>query len=244
MNTVAIIQARVSSTRLPGKVLKKLGKMTSIENICERVMRAETVDEVVVATSDEISDDDLYDTLINRGFNCFRGSLDNVLERFYKCAEKYNADTVIRLTGDNPFVASEIIDEAVGTFFEKKYDYLYYKDSFPTGICVEIFTFAALKKAYEEATDPECIEHVTPYIRYNPKLFNAIHFHDETDEDLSGMRFTMDTPEDYKFVKAVYEHFGDNGFSYQDVLKFVKDNPELTSINKGIEQRKVEYKGD
>lgn len=244
MKTVAIIQARASSTRLPGKILMTLGGKPMLQNIVERCGRAGTVDEVVVATSDESSDDQTEEFLRSKGIPCFRGSLNNVLQRFYLCASAHQADIVIRFTADNALVAPDIIDEAVRVFKTSRIDYLYYKKSLPLGMCIEVFSFEALKKAYEAATDPECLEHVTPFLRNNPRMFNAVIYENEKDADYSHLRFTIDTPQDYEFVSRIYDHFGTNDFSFQDTLDVLKDHPDWLAINRGIVQQKVSYKGE
>lgn len=244
VKTVAIIQARTSSTRLPGKVLMDLGGKPILINILERVERSRKVDEVVVATSDESSDDKIVDLLTAHNTRLFRGSLNNVLERFYLCAKNYAADVVIRLTADNALVAPEIIDEAVDFFLGGDIDYLYYKKSLPLGMCIEVFSFAALEKAYKEATDSECLEHVTPYIRNNRSMFRVMNYSDDSGVDHSDLRFTIDTPEDYEFVSKIYDSFESNGFSYKEILDVIDYHPEWKRINQGIEQNVVNYSGE
>lgn len=244
MNIVAIIQARVSSTRLPGKVLMKLGEKSVVENIVDRVNRSKFVDDVVVATSTESSDDEVEKVLNESGIECFRGSLDNVLERFYLCAKSKSADTIIRLTGDNALVAPDIIDEAVKEFQKQVADYLYYKTSLPLGMCVEVFTFSALERAYREAVDTECIEHVTPYIRKNPHIFKAVNYSNLKDIDYSKLRFTMDTRSDYEFVKKIYNHFKTNDFSYLDIIRSLEEHPDWIKINCEVVQNEITYSGE
>lgn len=238
MEIVAIIQARMSSTRLPGKVLMDLGGKPVLENIIERISRAKRVTSVVVATSTEKADDQ-----IAKRFNCFRGSLENVLERFYLCAKKYRADIILRFTADNALIDPELIDNAIDAFTHTSVlDYLHYKASLPLGMGIEIFTFNALERAYNEANDAECLEHVTPYIVKNPTLFKVINYKDN-DEDHSSLRFTMDTAQDYEFVRCIYDYFGNNLFSYSDIIEVLKIHPEWLLINKDIIQNKVKYKG-
>ena len=244
MRTVAIIQARMSSTRLPGKVLMDLYGKPVLQNIVERVERSKQVDNVVVATSTEKLDDKIYDFLLQQGVNCFRGSLENVLERFYMCANRFGADTIVRLTADNALVAPEVIDEAIVEYKKLEVDYLYYKMGLPLGMCIEVFSFDALNKAYNEATDRECLEHVTPYIRRNPDRFKLVNYKDESDRDYSMLRFTMDTPEDYKFVSTIYDYFARNDFSYQDVLSVLGEHPEWRKINQNIVQNELKYCGE
>ena len=240
---IAIIQARTSSTRLPRKILMKLGDKSILENIVDRVSRAKLVHDLVVATSTEKSDDRVEKLLEAQHINCFRGSLDNVLERFYHCAKEYKANTVIRLTADNALIAPEIIDEAIHVFMEQSVDYLYYKASLPLGMCVEIFTFKALERAFYEADDSECLEHVTPYIRKNPNIFSVLNYSDENDKNNSALRFTIDTPQDYEFVSRIYNYFTRNDFMYTDILELLARHPEWLRINHAVKQISIKYKG-
>lgn len=244
MRTIAIIQARFSSTRLPGKIMLELGGKPVIINIVERVVKAETVDEVVVATSDDTSDDKVELMLKKYGIQCFRGNLNNVLERYYLCAKDYNADIVIRLTGDNALVAPELIDEAVDVFGRSYIDYLLYKSTLPIGMCVEVFTFEALKKAYFGATDRECLEHVTPYIRCNPEMFKVLIYDDKDGKDCSELRLTIDTREDFELISKIYNCFDNNMFSYGELLSLLAKNPNFKLINNRIVQKVVAYKGE
>lgn len=241
---MAIIQARMNSSRLPGKVLFELYGKPMLLNIIERVSRSKHLDKVVVATSNKESDDSIVQLVEGYGFDCFRGDLDNVLDRFYSCAKNYQPKSVVRLTADNALVDSGIIDEAIETFEKEKVDYLYYKSTLPLGMCVEVFTFAALTKAHIEATNKECLEHVTPYIKNNKQKFKILNYVKVGDVDYSNLRFTMDTKEDYKFVKNFYQYFAGNDFSYKDLLNALKIHPEWIQINNMIVQNRVSYYGD
>ncbi len=243
MKTVAIIQARTTSTRLPGKVLMSLGGKPLIVNIVERANRAGMVDEVVVATSDERADDIIESLLAEIGVPCFRGNLNNVLERFFLCAKEHGADIIIRLTGDNALIDSRIIDEAVRFFVNQKVDYIHYKKSLPLGMCIEIFTFNALERAYYEAENEECLEHVTPYIYCNQDKFSVIDYMDD-DKDYSDLRFTIDTINDYNFVKKIYDNFSGNSFTYEDVLNLLEKHKEWTLINQKEVQNILIYDGE
>lgn len=244
MRIIAIIQARMSSERLPGKILKNLGGKPVLQNIVERVRKSEYIDEVVVATSTDKTDDTVEKMLIEKGIECYRGSLDNVLERFYKCSLKYKADIIIRLTADNALVDADIIDEAINIFRDNDVDYLDYKDTLPIGMGVEIFKFEALKKSFLEAEDQDCLEHVTPYMKLNESFFRVLNYSDPSDQDLSDLRFTMDTSDDYKFMSLIYDSFDNNMFSYYDVLELIKKNPLWKKINCKVIQRDIKYNGE
>ena len=244
MKIYAIIQARMSSTRLPGKILMELYGKPVIQNIVERVGRCEKINEVVVATSSDVTDDSVATFLQNHNINVFRGDLDNVLSRYYHCAKDYGADCVIRLTGDNALVDSEIIDEAIDIYQKNSIDYLDYKSTLPLGMAVEIFSFDALEKAYMGAENTECLEHVTPYMRENPHVFSIMSYINPSDEDHSNLRFTMDTMEDYEFVSCIYSYFRGNMFNYNDVLEVLSLHPEWILINQNITQKEVTYEGE
>ena len=244
MSRVAIIQARMSSTRLPGKALIELNEKPMLLNILERISRAKTIDKVVVATSDH-SDDDAIETLTKEtGYFCFRGDLDNVLKRFFECAREYQADVIVRLTGDNALVDPNVIDEAIDYFEKNDLNYLEYKTNLPLGMVVEVFDYASLEKTYKEAKDSECIEHVTPYLYKNPDLFKTCSYKNPKEEDNSDLRFTMDTEEDYRFVSTIYKHFGQNLFSYRDVLDVLQIHPEWIKFNSDVVQKQVQYQGE
>ncbi|MCR4692054.1 MAG: glycosyltransferase family protein [Lachnospiraceae bacterium] len=244
MKHIAIIQARTTSSRLPGKVLLPLCEKSIIQNITERISRSALLDEVIIATSSDKSDDVIDQLCRKNNINVFRGSLDNVLERFYLCALKHNADVIIRCTADNPFVDAEIIDNAIKTFKNLDLDYLSYKKQLPLGMSVEVFSFAALKKAYNKATDNECLEHVTPYIVDNPSLFRTLKYNDTAAEDNSKTRLTVDTPEDYELASLLYDYFGSNNFHYPDLMQVLLEHPEWKSINSNVRQKTTQYKGE
>ena len=243
MNVIAIIQARMNSSRLPGKVLLRLAEKPMLQNIIERASRSTKIDKVIVATSDQETDNPIEQLCNLHDYKCFRGDLENVLKRFYECAMEYKAQVIVRLTADNALIDPIIIDEAVEIFLREQVDYLYYKASLPLGMCVEVIGFEALEKAYKKATDKECLEHVTPFIRRNQQLFNVIEYKDN-DKDLSKLRFTMDTEKDYEFIKRIYECFETNSFSFMEVLNVLDNNPELTKINEDVNQNRVSYCGE
>lgn len=244
MKSIVIVQARMTSTRLPGKVLKILGGKPLLQNIYERLSRAKKVDQVVIATSQDSSDNAIAKMCYEHGFVCYRGSLENVLSRYYYCAQEQQADTIVRCTGDNPLVDAAIIDAAIEKFYDMAVDYLTYKARLPLGMAVEVFSFAALSKAFYEAKNPECLEHVTPYIRENPQLFHTLLYEDKMDKDRSGWRFTVDTEEDFAFVTKVYDAFSSNDFSYDDVIALMAKHPLWHNINAAVEQKHLTYRGN
>lgn len=244
MKIIAIIQARMESTRLPGKVLKDICGTPILEHIVSRIQISKYLDEVMIATSQNEADDAIERFARQCNVAYYRGSQENVLERFAKCAELYEPDVIVRLTADNALVDADIIDEGI-TFFlqEKNLDYLYYREGLPLGMGVEIFRFEALLKAYKESTDRECLEHVTPYIYRNPQIFN-VKYGEKIGEDLSCLRWTIDTAEDYELVSNIYQELYYKykyEFHLQDILKVYKYHDEWKEINSTIEQVKISY---
>lgn len=229
---IAIIQARMNSSRLPRKVTANVKGYRLIDLIIQRVNCSNLLNEVVVAMTDQPADDELYDYLKSRNINCFRGSEHNVLERFYKAALQYGAKNIIRITSDDPLKDSKIIDKAIRLLIEGGNDYVSNTiiPTFPEGLDIEVFTISALSKAYSEAVLSSEKEHVTPYIWKNPKLFKIENF--EHTEDLSTWRWTIDKEEDLQFINTILEPFDDIvNLSYLNVVNHLKSNPKYLEIN-------------
>ncbi len=245
MGIIAIIQARMGSTRFPNKVLTELCGKPMLWHIVNRVRQSEFVSDVVIATSVEQADDAVEQMAKENNILCWRGSQNNVLERFYDCATKYQADIVLRLTGDNALVDAGLIDMGITYFRENNFDYVYYREGLPLGMAVEIFTYAALKQAYENAEDAQCLEHVTPYLYKNPELFQCKHV-PCVGEDYSHLRWTMDTKQDKELVMDIYENLYDKNqyFSFEDILKEYASHPQWLHMNEDVEQKKVTYSGE
>ncbi len=246
MRTVAIVQARMGSSRLPNKVMMELCGHPALWHIYDRIRRSKRVDEFVIATSSMPENDGIEAFAMKNGISVFRGSEDNVLERVYLAAKKANADAVVRLTGDNVLVCAEIID-AGAVYFEQEgsLDYLYYREGLPLGLAVEIMKYDALECAYLEAADAECLEHVTPYLYRNPQRF-CCHRHVGLGEDCSKIRWTMDTPEDYELIEKIYAELYKEGeyFGYLDALQEYKKNAAWPALNQSVLQKKISYQGE
>ena len=202
---VAIIQARTSSSRLPAKVLKPIGDIPMIDFMLRRVALARLLDEIIVATSTEASDDLLSKTVSDCGFRCFRGDLADVLLRFDGAARATDADVIVRLTADCPLVDAELIDKVVGALVEGAFDYVSNVDppTYPDGLDVEAFTRTVLTKVLQDATLPGDREHVTPYIRRNKELFRQWNLRSRV--NLSTLRWTVDHPDDLALVRNLVD---------------------------------------
>ena len=242
MRVVAIVQARMGSTRLPGKVMLDLAGEPLLVRVVNRTRRAQAVREVVVATTLQPVDDDILSLCDQKGWHCFRGSEDDVLDRYYHAAIAYRADVIVRITSDCPLIEPEIVDRVMQVFSEGQpgIDYacnVLPTRTFPRGLDTEIISFEALERAWNEDLNPRSREHVTPYIYQNDHLFRLHGIVNEV--DYSRMRWTVDTPEDLEFVRCIYDHFGHDCFSWQEVLAVLKDKPEWLEINRHVQQKVI-----
>jgi spore coat polysaccharide biosynthesis protein SpsF len=231
---LAILQARMSSTRLPGKVLKILQGKPMISHQIERISKSKKIDKLIIATSNEKSDDSLDTIAKSSNVVCFRGSLKNVLTRFYNAAFQYQPKHIVRLTGDCPLIDPEIIDQTISFYLSGNYDYVSnsVEATFPDGLDVEIFSFQSLQEAFNEAQLPSQREHVTSFINSQPDRYQLECFTQST--DLSHLRWTVDEPEDFKFVNEVFKSLYPKNpdFGMHDILNLIKEKPELALINK------------
>lgn len=238
MKTLAILQARTSSSRFPGKVLKPLLGKPMLARQLERLRRVRRVDELLVATSMDPTDDALQALCESEDVPCFRGSLNDVLDRFYRAATARSPDHVVRLTGDCPLADPAVIDRIIEFYLQGGFDYASnaLEPTFPDGLDAEVFRFACLDAAWREAKSPAQREHVTPFIYENPDRFSTGCYRNDT--NLAHLRWTVDEPQDYEFVKQVYEALypASPQFTMHDVLRFVAQHPEVSAVNRGIKR--------
>lgn len=244
MNAIAIIQARMGSTRLPGKVLLEILGTPMLGHIVERVSLAPGVAGVVVATSDQPADAPIRAFCRERSIVFFAGSEQDVLDRFYRAAADNSADPVIRITGDCPFADPGVIGRLLALYGSGGYDHVGVATGagaifleggrFPDGLDAECFSFAALKRAWREATLPADREHVTPYIWRNKDLFRCGNL--LADGDFSSMRWTVDNSADFEFATGVYAGLYRPGkpFCMTEVLDYVLAHPELAELNRSF----------
>lgn len=230
---LAILQARSSSTRLPGKVLKPILGRPMLERQIERIMRAKLIDKLVVATSTDLEDNTIAELSARINLPCHRGSLEDVLDRFYQAARAYQPEYVVRLTGDCPLADPAVIDEIIRFCVAGAYDYASntLQPTFPDGLDVEVCRFEALGKIWREATLKSQREHVTPYFYQNPHLFKLGSFMREP--DLSDLRWTVDNAADFGLVTSIYEALypRKQDFSTEDILRYLDTRPELKTCN-------------
>lgn len=238
MRIIGIVQARMGSSRLPGKVLMEINGMPMIHWVLSRSLASKDMTSIVVATSISPSDDILANWLDKNGYNIFRGSENDVLSRYYECAKKIKADLIVRITADDPLKDAAIIDKAISFFKENpNLDYVSntIKPTYPEGLDIEVMTFDCLQRLHVCSVLASEREHVTAYITHNPSEFNVINF--ESKEDLSLWRWTVDKPADFEFVKKIFEKFESNPLaSSEKIIDFIKEHPELLDINSGTER--------
>jgi len=233
---VAVVQARVSSSRLPGKVLKPILGVPMLARQLERLKRAHKIDRLVVATSIEKADAAIATLCEATSTICYRGSLVDVLDRCYRAARPFQPDYVVRLTGDCPLADWSVVDQTISFCCERGFDYASntLRPTWPDGLDVEVVRFSAFEEAWHEAVLPSEREHVTPFLYHRPKRFRLGSMVQET--DLSGLRWTVDEPEDLAFVTRVYEAlYGDNSaFTTQDILSLLQARPDLRRVNEKL----------
>lgn len=240
MKTTMIVQARMGSSRLPGKVLELIQGRTMLARVCDRASRATLVDELLVATGNTAQDDPVAEECRRLGVACFRGSEDDVLDRFHYAAQWRDAELVVRITADCPLIDAALIDEVVAAMFVHRPDYASntLRRTYPRGLDVEVMTAAALARAWRDARQPYERTHVTPYFYRNPQLFQLYSVTGE--EEMGHWRWTVDTREDLALVRAVYRRLGDaEVFSWQDVCRTLAREPSLADLNRHIPQKQL-----
>jgi len=250
MKTVAIVQARMGSQRLPGKVISLITTKPMIELLLSRLSKSKKIDEIIVAISEESGNDELESIILSLGYQCFRGSEKNVLNRYYNAAKKAKADIIVRITGDCPLVDAEIVDDCIDGFKNSKVDYFSNTKprSYPDGLDVAVMSFQSIKKANSEAKTMFDKEHVTSYI-LNSKDFSKESI--QYSQDLSYLRWTVDNQEDLKVIKNIFNYFSPNiYFNWKEVLKlqrlkpdlFLSDSKNKSKINKNLNSGQKLYK--
>jgi glutamate-1-semialdehyde 2,1-aminomutase len=234
MKIVAIVQARMGSTRLPNKVMKDVAGIPMIGVLLFRLQKSKKIDQIILATSADEKNFDMVDYVQRLGYKVYLGKEDDVLDRFYKAASLYNADIIVRITGDCPLVDPDIVDSMVDTFSRNTCDYMSNANppTFPDGLDVEVFTYRSLKIAWEKAEEKFEREHVTPFIREN-NCFSTFNF--SNDMDLSNSRWTVDEYEDLEVVRSIFENFFPRkDFNWKEVVSLQNKNPNIFMKNKHL----------
>ena len=235
MKIIAIVQARLGSTRLPNKVMKPVGAdMPMIKLLLSRLIKSKEIDQVILATSDESTNQPLVDYVRKLGYIVYQGSENDVLDRYYKASLEYNPDVIVRITGDCPLVDPEVVDSVIEVYRSMDVDYVSNTNppTYPDGLDVEVFSTSSLKIAWKEAKLRSEREHVTSYIRESGKfkISNVVNNKNYSDE-----RWTVDEPEDYELIQSIFSHFAPRiDFSWREVLKFSKEQPIIFSVNRHL----------
>jgi len=240
MNTVAVIQARMGSSRLPGKVLMDLGGETTLARVVRRLQRSRQVTKIVVATTTARGDQAIIRECEHLQVVCFRGEEQDVLDRYYQAASANAADAVVRVTSDCPLIDPELVDETVEVFRDEHADYAsnVFPRTYPRGLDTEVFSFDALDRAWREAREAHQREHVTPYLYEHPQIFKLASLSGAA--DYSRYRWTLDTREDLELLRAIYSRFdGRDDFSWKEVLRLMEREPELAELNSQVLQKPV-----
>ena len=237
---IAIIQARSRSTRLPEKVLMEIYGKSLLELYVDRVRKSQTVDKIVVATTIEPYDDKIAEICKKIGVDCFRGSENDLVDRYYQCAVKYQANVVVRVTSDDPFVDYQVIDRGVSILLEQKVDFVtnHFEPTYPEGLDVEIYSFQVLENVWKQSVLPYEREHVFPYIQEHQKDYKIINFTQK--EDYSGYRWTIDHQCDFDMAEKVYSYLymgGKKIFLQREILKLLSEHPEISLINSHIQRK-------
>ena len=239
---IVIIQARMSSTRLPGKVLKEIAGRPMLAWVVERARKAQTITDVIVATTTESSDDPIVGFCAEMGYACTRGSLNDVLDRFYQAARAHRADVIVRVTADCPLIDPAEIDHVVREYKRSGVDFAAnrlpppFGRTDPIGLDTEVCSFAALERAWREAKEPYQREHVMPYLYEERGRFKVLRV--DHDPDYGDLRWTVDTPQDLELVRVIFERMaGRADFGWLAVLELFQREPELARLNAGVGQK-------
>lgn len=242
MRTVAIIQARMSSSRLPGKVLLDLVGQPMLVRVLERARRARTIDDVMVATTTDPADDPIEALCNERGYLVYRGSMFDVLDRYYQAARQAQAEIIVRVTADCPVIDPGVIDQTVDAFHAQGADFSCnrlpppWHRTWPIGLDTEVCSFAGLERAWKEAVLPYEREHVMPFFYDVEDRFNVVVI--DHNPDYGTLRWTVDTAEDLRLLREIFTRFsGNDAFTWLDVLHLIESEPQLVQINAGVRHK-------
>lgn len=238
-SVTAIVQARLGSTRLPGKTMMPLEGEPLLGHLVRRIRKSQLISGIIIATTTQERDDRIVRFAEEKNVRWYRGSENDVLDRFYQAALLHQLQTIVRVTPDCPMLDPRVTDRVIEKFLEGGHDYVsnVLTPTYPDGLDTEVFSFAALERAWKEARLPSDREHVTAYIVKHPEVFKLFNV-DNKGSNLSWMRWTVDTDRDYEFVSRIFEKIGAGKdiFYMEDVLKVLMENPELMEINSDIER--------
>jgi spore coat polysaccharide biosynthesis protein SpsF len=243
MKVVAIIEARMRSSRLPAKVLRPAAGKPMLELLIERLSRARQLDQIVVATTDNAMDDVIEQLARRLGAGCFRGSEDDVLDRVLRAARSVAADVIVEVTGDCPLADPGVVDRIAGVYLGNKYDYVanVLKRTYPDGLEVQVFATALLAEVASLTQDPADREHVSLYIYEHPERYTLYNVESDLPAKYWDLRLTLDTPEDYELIAAIYDELYPHNpaFTLKDVLGLLDRRPGLLAFNAEVLDKPV-----
>jgi len=238
MKTIAVILSRMGSNRLPGKALLKINNIPAIEYTYKRVLASNSIDDVIIATSNNKQDDSIEELCKKEKMLCFRGPEDNVLERLVLALQKYKANTGVIIYGDCPLIDPNIISQIVNVYKDNIEDYDFVsndlKTTFPPGMEVEVVSLEALERADSSIIDPSIREHGTLYIRKNPEIFRLLNVEAPRNYNFPNIEIELDTIEDYSVIDKIAKNFNDYKYDLQKILSFLDANPTVRDFNKDI----------
>ena len=235
---VAIIQARMGSSRLPGKIMLTASKKPLLEHLIDRIRDSKTIDKIVIATSTNKEDDTIEEFCKEKNIFYYRGSENDVLSRYKMTAEEFSADTIVRITSDTPLLHFSIVDKVVQVYIDNNYDYVSNSTplprTYPDGMNVEVFSKKILDEMYNNAKKPSEREHVTLFVVLQSKKYKI--FRVDYKKDISKYRFNLDYELDYKLIKEIFNNLYKKGeiFTMEEIIKFLENNPDISKINSEI----------
>lgn len=231
MKVSAIIQVRMGSTRLPGKVLRKLNGISLLECLFSQLSYSKLLDDRIIATTNKPEDGVIVEFAKSRKIKCFRGHATDVLDRYYQCAKNLSIEHIVRITSDNPLIDPSIVDRVVDFYKKNDYDYVnnFHVRTYPYGTEVEVFSYGTLERTWQNAKKNSEREHVTPYIYNNPNKFSITHV--ENNNNLSKFHWTVDKENDLKFVTVLFKRIKKRPILMDDILEVLQNDPSLLKIN-------------
>ncbi len=243
MKIVSTIEARMGSTRLPGKTMKEIVGKSMLELLIERLKRTKRIEEIVIATTTEPEDRVIAELAERIGVKCFRGSSEDVLGRVLKATKTYQGDIIVEMTGDCPLLDPVLVDRIINIYLENTYDYVSntIKRTYPRGLDTQVFSVNVLDEVSKLTNDPADRENVSLYIYEHPERYRLYNVEAPPEYRHPGYRWTVDTKEDFQFIEEVYENLyhKNPGFLAEDVIKLLKEKPHLCDINAHIKQKPV-----
>lgn len=241
MKILAIIQARMGSSRLPGKVLKQVNGQPLLLHQVHRLKKCQNIHQIVIATTIKPEDDQIVKLCENNNIDLFRGSEDDVLGRYYRAWGEFGGDIIVRLTSDCPLIDPDVVDGTIQYYLDNTFDYISntIERTFPRGLDTEVFSSEVLEVAFNNATLIRDREHVTAYVYTHPEIFNIGMYKDE--DDYSFYRWTVDTEEDFQLIEKIFEAYKgkEEKLNYSAVVTLMENNPQWRKINEHIEQKKI-----